>query len=203
MFQIILTYFLWNSVFADTNTEVFGYNREKILTYVFGIIIIRALVFSARSVDIPGEIADGKLSNYLIRPINYFKYWLTRDLSSKALNLAFSISEFIILAIILKPPLFFQSNLYSQRVSTRYPITEEVVKENIICQPSGKIEYVGEVYGNDGYVYQVCEGKIYREKAGYGDGLYGGCDTKSGEDAETLDWVESGSFEKAMVGVVK
>ncbi len=111
MFQIILTYFLWNSVFADTNTEVFGYNREKILTYVFGIIIIRALVFSARSVDIPGEIADGKLSNYLIRPINYFKYWLTRDLSSKALNLAFSISEFIILAIILKPPLFFQSNL--------------------------------------------------------------------------------------------
>lgn len=110
MLQIVLTYFLWNSVFADNNTEVFGYNREKILTYVFGIIIIRALVFSARSVDIPGEIADGKLSNYLIKPINYFKFWLFRDLSSKVLNLTFSIVEFIILSLILKPPLFFQSN---------------------------------------------------------------------------------------------
>lgn len=108
--QIFLVFFLWSTVFADPQTEIFGYNRDRILTYVFGILILRALVLSARAVDIAGEISRGDLTNYLLKPVSYFKYWFTRDISSKALNLSFAAVEATLLFAILKPPLFIQTN---------------------------------------------------------------------------------------------
>lgn len=113
MMQIFLVFFLWDTVFSDPDRIVFGYDRQKILTYVFGILLVRAFVLSARAVDVAGEISRGDLSNYLIKPLNYFKYWITRDLSSKTLNLIFAGGEAILLYLILKPPFFFQTNLIS------------------------------------------------------------------------------------------
>ncbi len=108
--QILITYFLWISVFQDPQTTILGYNQASILTYVFGIILIRSLVFSARSVDVPGEISEGSLTNYLVKPLKYFQYWFVRDASSKALNFLFSIVEFAILYFIFRPSLVFQSD---------------------------------------------------------------------------------------------
>ncbi|KKS95605.1 MAG: hypothetical protein UV71_C0005G0034, partial [Microgenomates group bacterium GW2011_GWC1_43_13] len=87
-----------------------GYDRAKILTYVFAIMIVRALVFSARAMDVSRDIAQGDLSNYLLKPLSYLKYWFTRDVSSKVLNLIFAGAEFIILFLILRPPFFFQGD---------------------------------------------------------------------------------------------
>lgn len=109
--QILINYFLWSAVFVNSSVNLFGYDRQKILTYIFGIIIVRALVLSARAMDVSRDIAEGDLSNYLIRPMSYFKYWFMRDLSSKALNLLFASAEFLILYVILKPSLYFQTDL--------------------------------------------------------------------------------------------
>jgi len=108
--QIFLIFFLWDSVFTNSQTTVFGYNKAKILTYVFGLIIVRAFVLSARAVDVPGEVQSGSMSNLMLKPINYFKYWLTRDLSSKTLNLGFAAVEAVLLFFLLKPPFYLQTN---------------------------------------------------------------------------------------------
>lgn len=108
--QIILVFFLWGSVFKNPQTEVFGYNQEKILTYVFGILVIRAIVFSARAVDVAGDISNGDITNFLLKPVSYFKYWATRDVASKVLNLSFSVFEITLLFLILRPHLFLQLN---------------------------------------------------------------------------------------------
>jgi len=110
--QIFLIFFLWDTVFADPERIVFGYDRAKILTYVFGLIVMRSVVLSTRSIDMPGEIARGDITNLMLKPINYFKYWFTRDLSSKALNLAFAAVEGVFLYFILKPQIYFQNNIY-------------------------------------------------------------------------------------------
>lgn len=110
VFQILLTFFLWNTVFASSQTIIFGYDRSRILTYVFGVMIVRAFVLSARAMDVSTDIAQGDLSNYLLKPISYFKYWFTRDVSSKVLNLIFASVEFTVLFLILKPPFFFQTS---------------------------------------------------------------------------------------------
>lgn len=113
LLQIFLVFFLWDTVFASPGRVVFGYDRAKILTYIFGLMIVRAFVLSARAADVAGEVSRGDLSNYLVKPVNYFKYWLTRDISSKALNLAFAAGEFILLYLLLRPPFFLQTNLLS------------------------------------------------------------------------------------------
>lgn len=108
--QIFLIFFLWDSVFANPSTVVFGYDRAKILTYVLGLVIVRAVVTSARAADVGGEIANGDLANYLVRPVSYFKYWFMRDVASKVINLVFAFFEIGILFILLNPPFYFQTN---------------------------------------------------------------------------------------------
>ena len=43
----------------------------------------------------------------------YFKYFFTRDIASKMLNLFFAVIEFSLLFIFLKPPFFLQTNIVS------------------------------------------------------------------------------------------
>lgn len=107
--QILIIYFLWDTVF-DANQNLFGYDKQKMLAYIFGVLILRSIVTSVRSVDVPGEISRGDLVNYLIKPVNYFKYWFTRDLSSKVLNLFFASLEGTILYLLLRPQIFFQTD---------------------------------------------------------------------------------------------
>lgn len=111
--QLFLVFFLWDAIFLGRETEIFGYDKTRILTYVFALLIIKALVLSAKATSVAVEISEGKLSFFLLKPINYFKYWLTRDLSSKFLNLSFALFETFILFLILKPPFFLQTNIVS------------------------------------------------------------------------------------------
>ncbi len=107
---VILTiYFLWEAIFQNGGT-ILGYTREKILTYVFLTLVLRSLILGQRSMDSAGEIADGRLSNYLLKPVNYHLYWFTRDLADKLLNLAFSVFEITLLYFVLRPPIFLQTD---------------------------------------------------------------------------------------------
>ena len=108
--QILVIFFLWDTIFSHQEGELFGYDRDKILTYVLGLVFIKAFVLSARAQDVAGEIARGEIINNLLKPVNYFKYWLTRDLSSKTLNLTFAVGEFFLLYLVLRPPFYFQSD---------------------------------------------------------------------------------------------
>jgi len=108
--QVFITFFMWTSIFAGSNKIIFGYSKERIFTYVLGILMVRAFVMSSRSADVSGDISRGEITNYLLKPINYFGFWLTRDLSSKVLNMIFALVETIILFLILKPVFFVQTN---------------------------------------------------------------------------------------------
>lgn len=108
--RLLIIYFLWQAVFWQRQ-ELFGYTKEQMLTYVLLTPLITSLITGSRSVDIGGEINQGDLTNHLLRPLSYFRYWWTRDLADKLLNFLFSIGEIIILYILLKPPVFIQTNL--------------------------------------------------------------------------------------------
>lgn len=106
---ILSIYYLWDTIFKN-NVSVFGYTREKILTYVFLTLILRAFILGVRSIDVGGEISDGRLANYLLRPINYLGYWFTRDVADKLLNLIFSVFEVALLFILFKPAFYWQTD---------------------------------------------------------------------------------------------
>ncbi len=111
--RLLMTFFLWRGIFV-TNPNVFGYTQTRMLTYVFLVLVVQTVVLSAPSADnIGGEIGNGDLSNYLVKPMSYLKYWFTRDLASKLLNISFASVEAILLFIILSPTLQFPSKLLS------------------------------------------------------------------------------------------
>lgn len=102
--RLLLTYFLWSGVFL-VNSKIAGYSSGQMLTYVFLVLVVQSLVLSAPSGEsMGGEIGSGDLSNYLVKPQNYLRYWFTRDISSKCLNLAFAAGEITFLWFWLRPP---------------------------------------------------------------------------------------------------
>jgi ABC-2 type transport system permease protein len=111
LLQIFIVFFLWDTIFSGPEKSLFGYDKAKILTYILGLVLVRAFVLSARAMDVAGEISRGDINNYLVKPINYFRYWMVRDFSSKALNLVFAFLEILVLYILLRPPFFVQENL--------------------------------------------------------------------------------------------
>ena len=109
--QLLTIYFLWLVVLSGNKT-ILGYDQPAMLTYILGTSLLDAIVLSSRSYAVGEEINSGNLMNFLLRPINYFKYWLAKDVGDKAMNVVFSLIEISLIFIILKPPLFFQTNLF-------------------------------------------------------------------------------------------
>jgi len=109
--RILMTYFLWHSVFSS-NSNVFGYSKEQMMAYVFLVLLVTSFVMSAPSNDnVGGEISNGTLSNFLVKPIGYLSYWLTRDWASKLLNMLFAVFEFTLLWLLFKPQIYFTQSL--------------------------------------------------------------------------------------------
>ncbi|HLD11879.1 MAG TPA: ABC-2 family transporter protein [Patescibacteria group bacterium] len=111
--SLLLVYFLWWTIYSQSEEAFFGYSFAQMASYVLGTSLIRAIVFSSRTIDVGSEIDRGDLSLYLVRPLNYGLYWFVRDIGDKALNLFFAIFEILFLFLLLKPPVFIQQDLFS------------------------------------------------------------------------------------------
>ncbi|MBI4999815.1 ABC-2 family transporter protein [Candidatus Gottesmanbacteria bacterium] len=107
-------YFFWWAVFLPAGRqvagEVFGWHQEQILTYILGVAMARSIVLSSRTIDVGGEINQGNLTNYLLKPLNFLTYWFSRDIADKLLNIALTIFELTLFFLILKPPFLVQTN---------------------------------------------------------------------------------------------
>lgn len=107
--QLLTLYFFWLAV-TPQNTKIFGYSQQLIITYIIGTFLVGAITLSSRTSEIGENINNGDLSIFLIRPINYFFYWFSRDLGDKAMNITFSLTELTLIFLVLHPPLFLQTN---------------------------------------------------------------------------------------------
>lgn len=107
--MLISLFFFWSAIFAGRE-DLFGYQKNQILTYTLGIIVLRGVVLGSRSIDLAGQIRSGEITNWLLRPIGFFKFLVSRDLADKLLNLFFTVFELGFLIVIFKPPLLIQTN---------------------------------------------------------------------------------------------
>lgn len=108
---ILITYFLWFTVFQKQNI-VFGYSKSSMLTYVLLITFLQGVILSTQTHRVANEINTGDLSNFLIKPINFFGFNFARDLTDKLINTFFSIIEIVGFYLILQPPVLIQTNIF-------------------------------------------------------------------------------------------
>jgi len=105
-------YYLWSALLRN-QTSFAGYSRPQILTYVFGMSLLRSIVFASRTDEIAMEINQGRLSGYLLKPVYYFVYTFSRDLAEKSTNFISSIIEisglYLIFHVVLAWPRSWQT----------------------------------------------------------------------------------------------
>lgn len=108
--RLLALFFLWDAILGS-NRSLFGYTRTTMLTYVLVGSFIDAIVFSSQSFNLADEINNGDLSNFLLRPLNYFFYWAAKDVGDKLMNIMFFVGEFALFVLLIRPPFFFQTHI--------------------------------------------------------------------------------------------
>lgn len=109
LLNLFIIYFLWNSIF-EKNQILFGYTRSQMLTYILLSSLISGFVFATRTVDIAGQIIQGDIINIILKPINFFKYHLARDLADRLLTIFFATIEISAIIYFFKPEIYIQQN---------------------------------------------------------------------------------------------
>lgn len=93
--------FFWQAVYSGRNS-LFGYQQDQMIAYVLGIAFLKALVLGSRSFDeLSGMIKDGQLTKFLLKPVDIFKYFFSRDLLAKLLDVSFSLVEIFLVVKLL------------------------------------------------------------------------------------------------------
>ena len=104
---LLLLYYVWTSLTYKTGVFA-GYTDIELITYVFGINILRSIIFGTQTREIAGEIDSGELSKYLVMPVNYFWFSFCRELAQRLINLISAILEVLIFVFILKAKIALQ-----------------------------------------------------------------------------------------------
>lgn len=101
---LVAFYAFWSAIYRD-RSDLAGYNQSEMMTYILGMNVLRALIFTDKTWDVIREINTGKISAYLTRPISYIGYCVSRDLADKLIYLCSAVLEVMIAAWFLNVPL--------------------------------------------------------------------------------------------------
>lgn len=102
--NLMVIFFLWYAVFD--HAKQFGtYQKADFLSYILYANLISNFVLGTRATDIASDINDGKIINILLKPVSFFRYYFTRDLTDKCVNLFFALFEILLIVLIFKSPI--------------------------------------------------------------------------------------------------
>jgi ABC-type uncharacterized transport system permease subunit len=88
--------FLWTAIYREGG-RVGPYELSEMVTYYLLMFVINTVVISYVSWEIIDHIREGFFSHFLVKPVNYFTYWLTVNASGKlfeAVVIAFVVCGF-------------------------------------------------------------------------------------------------------------
>ena len=105
-------YYFWKTLLSGRSSFL-GYSYSQMLTYIFGMNILRSFALTGRGWELVGEISSGKISSYLVRPLNYHGYALSLDLSKKTIHLFAALIEVGALLVFFHPPFYPPQSILS------------------------------------------------------------------------------------------
>jgi ABC-2 type transport system permease protein len=84
----VLLYYIWHSLAASSG-KFAGFTWPELITYIFGVNILRSVIFGAQSRLVAQEITSGSFSMYLVKPVNHLLFTFARELSQRSLYFVF------------------------------------------------------------------------------------------------------------------
>lgn len=97
---VISLYSFWSALLGERG-EFLGYTRAEMLSYTLALNFLMSFVFTGRGWMLVGEIASGKVSSYLVRPVSYQGYSLALDLAQKSVHAVSALLEIALLALLV------------------------------------------------------------------------------------------------------
>ena len=79
---ITVLLFLWTAIYREGG-RVGDYVLSDLMTYYLIQFVINTVVISYVSWEIIDHIREGFFSHFLVKPVDYFRYWFTMNLSGK------------------------------------------------------------------------------------------------------------------------
>src|SRR5438067_3920997 len=75
LIPLVATLSLWRAVYAGRETAIAGYSLAEMISYYLVVTIVDALTAVAEDDwQIAGDIKDGNISQFLLKPIDYLTY---------------------------------------------------------------------------------------------------------------------------------
>lgn len=87
------------------------YSTSELVTYILATSFLAALLFTTIPEQIANEIVEGDLTNYLLRPINYIFYWISRAVAVRSVLCIIAIIEIFILSRFFLEDILFPESL--------------------------------------------------------------------------------------------
>jgi len=109
---ILLTtfYFLWTTVFSG-KAQLFGFNQDRILTYIIGAQFLSTFVLSYAMDYIADSIVSGSFSLLLVKPWGHpLLFYFVNRLAIRSLRLISFLLEFAAFWFIFRPSFFQQTS---------------------------------------------------------------------------------------------
>lgn len=98
MFEVLVLVFMWSAIYGD-RTLIRGFTLQEMLTYVLIGNLFNVMVRSWAHQVVSRQIHEGTLSNFLVQPVNYFHYFIFREIGRHSLPTGFSIlSQLLVMA---------------------------------------------------------------------------------------------------------
>lgn len=91
---------LWTAIYHQGD-GVAGYTLSEILTYYLLQLVLNSVVFSYVSWDLIQHVREGEISNFLVRPLDPYRYYLVLDLSGRVLESLFVLGAVGLLVILV------------------------------------------------------------------------------------------------------
>lgn len=82
--------YLWSAIYSE-GQSVGNYTLSQLITYYILQLMINSIIFSYVSWDVIDNIKTGNFSNFLTKPLDYYLYWFTINISGKMLEAVFII----------------------------------------------------------------------------------------------------------------
>jgi len=105
---LVGTVFLWKAIFHSKQAPISGYTYPTMIFYFMVTVFLDNLITPTEDEwQIAAEIRDGKISAFLIKPLNYLGYRISLYLSYRVLYISVVFIPILILAWILRENLQF------------------------------------------------------------------------------------------------
>lgn len=102
--------FVWLVIYSNRET-LEGYTLAEMITYLAGVGMVEAFARTWVTDSIERDVHRGRLSDLLLKPVDYFRYRLVFDFSLKQVSSWFSILTYLLIVFLLRRYFVVNTNL--------------------------------------------------------------------------------------------